>query len=438
MGMKEIDEANVLEINMGEILYCIVNRIRLIILVGILCAAAVFIPMKFMRSPVYRSTTSILVHIQASQLSDEYAALATSSEVTKMTLDSLKLDCSEEELKRKISASTESGTRILKISVADQNPENAKIIADAVRDNLISRIRSEMKVSNIRVVKEADVPTSPAGKSAAVMGVFAGLAGIFAAVFIIMIRTVFRDTISSPDEVERYAGLETIGLIPSETFESDKDNQQFFADYVEEAYSMLRTNILLCGEKITSVAMVGCTSGAGTTTITWKLAHTLAEIGKNVLVIDADMRKTGISEYCRVQTGQKGLADYLSGICEVKDCICPASCEHLYAVISANTEELPSNLLSNGKFRTLIDEAEKDFDYILVDCPSMSDAIDAVAAAKECDACAVVIQADRTKRYMVKSVVKQLVKANPGILGAVLNRFDVRKHKCYGNYYKRA
>ena len=132
MGMKEIDEANVLEINMGEILYCIVNRIRLIILVGILCAAAVFIPMKFMRSPVYRSTTSILVHIQASQLSDEYAALATSREVTKMTLDSLKLDCSEEELKRKISASTESGTRILNISVADQNPENAKIIASAV------------------------------------------------------------------------------------------------------------------------------------------------------------------------------------------------------------------------------------------------------------------------------------------------------------------
>lgn len=205
--------------------------------------------------------------------------------------------------------------------------------------------------------------------------------------------------------------------------------------YISEAYNTLRANLLFSDEDIKTVAMVSCTSGEGTTGVTWRLALSLSEIGKNVLVIDGNLRSPST-----IARG-KGLSDYLSGDCEMEACICCTQYEHLYALPSGEVSDVGENsskLLFDDRFAFLLKEMREAFDYVLVDCPPLSDRIDGAVAARVCDASAIVLEADRVKPDLFQSVVEQLKKANSRILGVILNKFDVKKYRCYGNYFRKS
>ena len=223
--MNEMDEVDIIEVNLAEIMYQLIHKLWMIILAGIICAVPVFVYMEFIKTPVYTSTTSIMVGAQVSQLNEEYTALASSSEVMEQSLDSLKLDCSSEELRSKVTVSVQSGTRILLIAAKDQNPEMAKKIADTVRDYAISQIKSATGVENIQTVNEAGIPQHPSGTSAMKLTVIAGAAGAFIAFCVIVLLTIFRNTISTPEEVEKYAGLDTLGIIPLDSDENKSDKK---------------------------------------------------------------------------------------------------------------------------------------------------------------------------------------------------------------------
>lgn len=221
--MNTMEEDDVLEVNLSEIFYQLVQKLWIIILAGVVCAVPVFLFMEFIKTPVYTSTTSIMVGAQVTQLTEEYTALASGSEVMEQTLDDLQLDWNSEELKSKVAVSTVSGTRLLTISVSDQQPEMAKKIADTVREYADKKIRSAMGVENIQIVNEANIPQYSSGTSPVKATVVAGAAGIFIACCIIVLMTLFRSTISTPDEVARYTGLDTLGIIPLDSYEkSDK------------------------------------------------------------------------------------------------------------------------------------------------------------------------------------------------------------------------
>lgn len=205
--------------------------------------------------------------------------------------------------------------------------------------------------------------------------------------------------------------------------------------YMAEAYRSLRTNLLFCGEEVKSIAMVSSLSGEGTTSVTWNLALSLAEIGKKVLVVDANMRKSTVAQQYHVTDKVTGLAEYLSGTCNLESCVCKTSYEHLYAVFAGNESANSSELLSRGGLEALLEESKEAFDYVLVDCPPLGNTIDGAVIAKVCDASVIVLEADKTNRKMIQSVKAQLEKADSKILGVVLNKFNAKRHQCYGNYY---
>lgn len=215
--MDFMKEDDVLEVSLGELFYELTHKLWIIILVGIFCGIPVFVSMKFFSTPVYVSTTSVLVGTKSDHLSEEYIALASSNEIAQTAVDSLKLDCSGEELRSRIQVSTQANTRILQISVSDQDPEMAKQIADAVREAVSSKIKSTMDIANIRVVSEANVPQYRVGTPIKKMVLLGALSGAFLTVCVIVVMTVFRNTICTPDEVEKFLGLETLGIIPLET-----------------------------------------------------------------------------------------------------------------------------------------------------------------------------------------------------------------------------
>ena len=131
-------EEDILEVDLGEILYQLIHKLHIIILAGIICAVPVFVFMSLIRTPEYVSTTSISVAgAQATQLTEDYTALATSSEVVEGVIDTLNLDYSAAELAGKITASITTGTKLLSISVTDIDPEMAKAIAEQLNKQLL-------------------------------------------------------------------------------------------------------------------------------------------------------------------------------------------------------------------------------------------------------------------------------------------------------------
>ena len=205
--------------------------------------------------------------------------------------------------------------------------------------------------------------------------------------------------------------------------------------YISEAYNALCANLQFCGEDIKSVALVSCESGKDTASVVWNLALSLAEAEKNILVINANMHKSGITDKYQLEATEKGLSEYLSGSCQMEDCIFQTSYKHLFILSSGAVSEKSSKLLNSHRFCSLMMEVRKVFDYILVDCPPLSNTIDGAVAAKICDASVIVLESDKTKRQLVKSVKMQLDKAGCRILGVILNRFNARRFKCYGNYF---
>ena len=94
----------------------------------------------------------------------------------------------------------------------------------------------------------------------------------------------------------------------------------------------------------------------------------------------------------------------------------------------------PSELLEQGRFGRLIEETRKVYDYILIDTPPIISMSDAAIAAKQCDGAILVIESEAVSRRDAMKAKEQLTKSGCKLLGAVLNKVDMKKEKYYSKY----
>lgn len=209
-------------------------------------------------------------------------------------------------------------------------------------------------------------------------------------------------------------------------------------DYrTEESLKTLRTNIMFSGIENKVIAITSCTPNEGKSTISLSLAKALAEGGKNVLLIDADLRKSILASKIKVNGELKGLSHFLSGMVDANDMMCRTQIEKLVLVPAGIIPPNPSELLGQKRFEALINSARKIYDYIIIDTPPLGSVIDGAVVAKVCDAAVLVVAAGEISYKYARVVKDQLEKSDCHILGVVLNKVDMKKDKYYGKYYGR-
>ena len=120
----------------------------------------------------------------------------------------------------KVSVETSSDSRIVSISVTDEDPYTASEIANAVRDMAAEHIQSVMDIEAVNVVDTANIPNEKASPSLAKNGVIGGLLGVIIAMAAVIIIYLTNDTIKVEEDVERYLGLSVLGSIPFSEKES--------------------------------------------------------------------------------------------------------------------------------------------------------------------------------------------------------------------------
>ncbi|NKC17441.1 polysaccharide biosynthesis tyrosine autokinase [Pseudoalteromonas sp. S4498] len=242
-------------------------------------------------------------------------------------------------------------------------------------------------VGNVRIVDYAEVNTTqPVKPKKALIVVMATMLGAMLAVAIVLVQKALHKGIEDPAEIEAL-GLPVYASVPFSEYQVKltgfakarkgkvakaksilaMDNP---ADLSVEALRSLRTSLhfAMLEAKNNVIAISGPSPGVGKSFITVNLATVLAQSGKRILVIDADMRKG----YLQTQFGMKwddGLSDYLSGRLNLAQVIKPSQVEGLQVMTRGQIPPNPSELLMHENFSKLIGEVSKMYDLVIVDTP---------------------------------------------------------------------
>ena len=163
-----------------------------------------------------------------------------------------------------------------------------------------------------------------------------------------------------------------------------KDKTQHF--HFDEAIKMLRTNVEFAGENVQAVCITSCLPNEGKSSIVARLAESMAQAGKKVVLIDADLRKSVLlGRYIVEGTELKGLSHFLTGQGTISECLCQTDYPTLQMIFSGPDVPNPAELLGGKRFSALLEALRKNYDYVLIDTPPLGSVIDAAIVSRQCD-----------------------------------------------------
>lgn len=237
--MGKIHEDDEIEINFREVLFALKKKLLIIFAVIILGAGIAGGYTKLLVTPIYSSTSTMLVLTKettlssladlqiGSQLTKDYSILITSRPVLEDVIDNLDLGIDYKTLKGMVSINNPEDTRILEITVTNSEPQKAKEIVDELSKVSSDFIGDQMEVVPPKIIEEGEIPkaqTSPDMKKNVALG---ALAGLILSAGIIVLMTVTDDTIKSEEDIERYLAIPTLASIPDrKDYISGKKNKK--------------------------------------------------------------------------------------------------------------------------------------------------------------------------------------------------------------------
>ncbi len=206
-------------------------------------------------------------------------------------------------------------------------------------------------------------------------------------------------------------------------------------DYLyEEAIKTLRTNIQFTGKNVKTIMFTSCFPNEGKSDVTFQLAQEIGNMGKRVLLIDADIRKSAYIGRYRIKQNINGLSQYLSGQLAKEFLIYETNYQNVSIIFAGPAAPNPSELLEEPAFHELLTEVRELYDYIIIDTPPAGSVTDAAIIAKESDGAVLIIASERVSYKVAQKVKEQMEKTGCKLLGVVLNKVNIEKEKYYGKY----
>ena len=206
-------------------------------------------------------------------------------------------------------------------------------------------------------------------------------------------------------------------------------------DYLyEEAIKTLRTNIQFTGKNVKTIMFTSCFPNEGKSDVTFQLAQEIGNMGKRVLLIDADIRKSAYIGRYRIKQNINGLSQYLSGQLAKEFLIYETNYQNVSIIFAGPATPNPSELLEEPAFHELLTEVRELYDYIIIDTLPAGSVTDVAIIAKESDGAVLIIESERVSYKVAQKVKEQMEKTGCKLLGVVLNKVNIEKEKYYGKY----
>lgn len=313
--------------------------------------------------------------------------------------------------------------------------------------------QSQLGYANvIRPAFEAVEPFAPRRALNILLGIMLGLmAGV--AIAIGKVRLDHR--IHRPDDLKKF-DPPVLGTIPDTTDIIEKDfggkatvdvgDRELDTHLVtllnpmataSETYRALRTSVQFSRPDtvIRSLVVTSSNPGEGKSVTAANLAIVLAQAGRRVLFVDADLRRpTGHRKFGLSR--EPGLVQELFSEEPFHPDQATEVAEDLFVLTAGSLAPNPSELLSSKRMREFLAEAQEHFDLVVFDAPPVLAATDAVLISTQVDAAILVVRAGQTRDYDLTSSLEALRSVGAPVIGTLLNGFDLSK--AYGYRYKYA
>ena len=215
-----------IEIDLKELFFVLLGKWKVIFLSGLLCALMGLVWANFMIPEKYESKTSVYIISQQKEsiayadlqigtvLTKDYEILVKGRTVLETVIEQLELNMTYGQLNSMVSVSVPESTRIIEISVRTEDPYLSRDIANAVREVSSKNIAQVMGLEAINVVETANLPEHRCSPNVKKLTMLGGMAGVVLACGLIAVLFLLNDTIRTPDDVEKYLGISTLGIIP--------------------------------------------------------------------------------------------------------------------------------------------------------------------------------------------------------------------------------
>ena len=392
----------------------------------------------------------------------DYQEVFKTWEVHKMVIEELDLPYSYQQMQSMLTISNPEETRILYITVSNPDAKMAAKIANAYAKAAKTFIINTMEgvvPSDFSIALEPSVGSGANVGSSAVIGFVGG--GVLA-VAILAFLFVLDNRPRSPEAIQQYGGIPTLSVFPAN---KDKHSAGKFTsknketpaiksaptgnylevsnfpqlDYVcNEAMNTLCTNLSYCGKDIRKIMITSRYAGEGKSYIAMNLLRTFSQLGKRTVLIDTDLRASGIQSDYRLRYSTQshyGLSEYLSGICGLDEAVYQTNLPNTYMIPAGHEAPNPLQLLDTRLMGELIEQLAEQFDVVLVDTPPVGVLADAVALAKFCDGALLVVGYCKGKQQEIGDAVENIKQTGCKVLGAVFNgvKFNSMSNRHY--YY---
>ena len=227
-----------IEIDLLQLWNAVRHRIWLVLLAGFIVADIAFAITKFLITPMYSSSATMLVVTKettlssladlqlGSQLTNDYEILITSRPVLQQTIDQLELETDYKHLRDTITISNPNDSRMLIISTLQADPELAKSVVDTLARISSDYIAEKMEVTAPKIIEEGEVPLVQSSPSLLRNTAIGGLLGILAAVFLICVAVILNDSIQTEDDIERYLQLPVLAVVPDKNGSTRKSTDR--------------------------------------------------------------------------------------------------------------------------------------------------------------------------------------------------------------------
>ena len=204
-----------------------------------------------------------------------------------------------------------------------------------------------------------------------------------------------------------------------------------------EAMKTLRTNLIFSGPSVRAIGVTSFGAAEGKSTISLQVALSFAQMGKRVLLVDADLRKSVLPSRLRLKNKVDGLSHYLSGLANVSELLCETDVPGMYIMFAGTRVPNSAELLGSDNFAKLIPALKDVFDYIIVDTAPLGQVIDCAVSAQYLDGVVMVVDTTKNSYKLERRVKNQIQKAGGKVLGVVLNQVDYNDRAGYYGYGSR-
>ena len=377
-----------------------------------------------------------------------YPELVKTEAVLQPVIKDLGLDMTTTDLAGVVTAANPTNTFMVDISAEVGDPQQAADIANSVAKNLADQISSDLynnsssSGSPIKLtVVQAQTPTGQSSPNIPLYLAAGLILGLIVGIGVALLKDILNTKVDSTDDVRELTHASSLGTVPQATILDDSRPVVVAQPAGSEAeeFRRIRTNLSFLTTTATQghgrlLVITSTDPSEGKTTVSSNVAVALAEEGKSVLLIDADLRHPSVAHKLGIE-GHVGLSHVLSRQASPADVIQKYWKPNLHIMPAGKRPANASILLNSDLMKEMVEQALTQYNYVILDTAPMSVASDATVFGRMAGGLVLVTGKGVVEKKELENTATALQAAEVPILGFIFNFADPKKIHSKNYYY---